>query len=380
MKKNIFLQNTNHGVHGVFKRDELRSTTRNYRNTTCHPCSSSVSSVVKYYSLLILLLIIIFTINSCASWGAASAEEYYAIGMAYYDMGKFEEAEKWLNRAKAKDKTKSASEYNLGRIAFETGRYDDAIKHFEAILKRDPVNVLALKAAAYTYIRSGDIEKAAALYDRVLALVPESADDGYNYALVLYAMKKYPEAEQVLKNHEFALLDNNDVLLLYARAQKEQNKPEAIDSYDKWLINNTDAQVRYEYAQLLEAQEMYARALTEYRLALDGLSSGSGELTKQDVRFTIARLLLFADAGSSDGVAQLQEAVADGFADTEKITGLLDDERISAANKEGIRAIITQLERAAAEAAAEAAAAEAAAKAAAADEPEVEEEAAEEEI
>jgi tetratricopeptide (TPR) repeat protein len=301
--------------------------------------------------VLILLSIIFLTLNGCASWGAASAEEYFAIGMAYYDMGKFEEAEKWLNRARLKDKTRSASEYNLGRIAFETGRYDDAIKHFEAILKRDPHNVLALKAAAYTRIRNGDIEKAAVLYDRVLALVPESADDGYNYALVLFAMKKYPEAEQVLKNHEFALLDNNDVLLLYARAQKEQNKPEAIDSYDKWLSNNTDAQVRYEYGQLLEAQELYARAQDEYRLALEGLPSGSVDPARLDVRFTIARLLLIADSGSSDGVTQLQEAVNEGFADTEKITALLKDERISAANKDAMRAVIKQIEQAASAAA-----------------------------
>ena len=294
--------------------------------------------------LIIFCLIIIFALNGCASWGgAASAEEYYSIGMAYYDMGKFADAEKWLNRAMAKDKTMTASEYNLGRIAFELGRFEDALKHFDSILKRDPNNVLALKAAAYTRIRNGDIEKAEALYDRVLALVPESADDGYNYALVLYAMKKYAETEKVLTKYEFALLDNNDVLLLYARSQKEQGKPEAIDSYDKWLINNTSSQVRYEYGQLLESHELYARALEEYRSALSGFTSSSVDPSRQEARFSIARLLLIADASSAEGITELKGAVDEGFSDAEKIADLLGDERISAANKEEVRAILSQV-------------------------------------
>ena len=300
-----------------------------------------------FYFMLFCLAAVI-ALNGCASWGAVTAEEYFSIGMAYYDMGKFDEAEKWLNRAKARDRTMSASEYNLGRIAYETGRYTDAVKHFESILKRDPHNVLALKAAAYTHIRNGDIEKAAALYDRILAIVPESADDGYNYALVLFAMEKYAETEQVLKNHEFALLDNSDVLLLYARSQKEQGKPEAIDTYDRYLSSNTNAQVRYEYAQLLESQELYARALEEYRSAMNGLASGSVDPSKQDVRFTIAHLLLVADSGSDEGITELKAAVADGYSEIGKVTGLLDDERISAAHIEEIRAIITEMESAAA--------------------------------
>ncbi|MDR0322739.1 MAG: tetratricopeptide repeat protein [Treponema sp.] len=301
-----------------------------------------------------IFLILIFVLFGCASWGAVSAEEYFAIGMAYYDMGKYAEAEKWLIRAKAKDRTMVASEYNLGRIAFETERYDDAVKHFESILKRDPNNILALKAAAYTRIRSGDIEKAAEFYDRVLVLVPESADDGYNYALVLYAMKKYDEAEKVLKAHEFALLDNNDVLLLYARAQKEQGKPEAIDTYDKWLANNTDAKVRYEYAQVLESHTMYARAMEEYRAAHTALSGGAVDPSKQDIRFSIAALLLVADSGSAEGITELKGAVDEGFSDKEKLQKLLENESISAKNKEEIRKIISDLAvQAAAQAAAE---------------------------
>ena len=289
---------------------------------------------------LFLFLTVLTLFDNCASWGAASAEEYFSIGMAYYDIGKYADAEKWLNRAKAKDKTMSASEYNLGRIAFETGRYEEAAKHFESILKRDPNNVMALKAAAYTRIRSGEIEKAAVLYDKLLAIVPESADDGYNYALVLFAMKKYEEAEQVLKNHEFALLDNNDVLLLYARAQKEQGKPEAIDSFAAWLANNNDVKVRYEYARMLEDGELYARALEEYRTALTGLTATSTDPTKGELRFTIARLLLIADAESTEGASELRGAVSDGYNDFDAIEELLSDGRISAANKDEIKAVI----------------------------------------
>jgi len=319
---------------------------------------------MKTYRLVFFLTAAaVLTLNNCVSSGAASAEEYFAIGMAYYDMGKFAEAEKWLSRAKAKDKTMSASEYNLGRIAFETERYEDALKYFESILKYDPNNIMALKAAAYTHIRNGDIEKAAALYDKVLTLVPESADDGYNYALVLFAMKKYEQTEQVLKNHEFALLDNNDVLLLYARSQKEQGKPEAIDSYDKWLANNTDAKVRYEYAQLLESNELYARALEEYRTALGGIAGGATDPSKPDIRFAIGRLLLIADSGSNAGITELKGAVDDGFTDSEKVNEMLADGRISAAHKDEIRTIITEMKRAAEAAkAAEAAEAEKAEK------------------
>ncbi|MCL2190961.1 MAG: tetratricopeptide repeat protein, partial [Treponema sp.] len=146
-----------------------------------------------------------FVLGGCASRWGLSAEEYFAIGMAYFEIAQnvtvnrdhfFREAERWLNRARARDRTMAASAYNLGRLHFEMGRFGEAANQFESILRRDPYNVLALRAAAYTRIRTGEIEKASALYERFLALVPESADDGYNHALVLFAMQRYAEAEQ----------------------------------------------------------------------------------------------------------------------------------------------------------------------------------------
>jgi len=295
-------------------------------------------------------------LGGCASRWGLSAEEYFAIGMAYFEIAQnvtvnrdhfFREAERWLNRARSRDRTMAASSYNLGRLHFEMGRFEEAAREFESILVRDPYNVLALRAAAYTQIRVGDIERASQLYERFLALVPESADDGYNHALVLFAMQRYAEAEQVLRRNEFALMENADFLLLYARAQHRQGRPEAIDSYAAWLAGNTDGRIRFEYAEILEGWALYARALEEYRTALEELSPTAVNPSRPEVRFAIARVLLIADPDNAEGLAELRDAVEDGYSDFDAIEELLESGRISEAVRDDIAAIIADGRRAA---------------------------------
>jgi tetratricopeptide (TPR) repeat protein len=294
-----------------------------------------------------LKIVVLFSLCWCSSClssqGAASAEEYFSIGMAYFELGRYEDAEKWLNRARAADKTKTASEYNLGRIAFETGRYNDAILFFDSVLAKDPENVIALKAAAYARIKTGDFVQAEALYDRVLVLVPESADDGYNYALVLCAMEQYEKAEGILLKYQFALKDNKDILLLYARTQRALNKVEAADSYAQWLAANEDPKITFEYASVLEQAELYARALEQYRACLSSLPQNSADPKKSTLRYTIARLLLTADPENKEGPEELKAAVSEGYADLDSLKALLEDERITAPHKEEIRRIIGEI-------------------------------------
>jgi tetratricopeptide (TPR) repeat protein len=289
---------------------------------------------------------------SCVSQ-AASAEEYFSIGMAYFELGKFEEAEKWLNRARSVDRTMTASEYNLGRIAFETGRYKEAAERFESILKKDPLNVMALKAAAYARIKNGDIEEAGELYAKVLELVPEGADDGYNYALVLYAMEQFDTSEKVLLNYPYALEENSDALLLLARTRKALGKVEAADNYAKWinLSSAANPQVLYEYAQALESASLYARALEQYRAAVGALAQDAESLKKKSLfRFAAARLLLTADSGSGEGIQELEAAVSEGFNDTAALEDLLEDGRISEEHKTDIRKLADRIRNPPAEA------------------------------
>jgi tetratricopeptide (TPR) repeat protein len=296
----------------------------------------------KLQFIVIALCFSVLIICGCYTM-AASAEEYFSIGMAYYELGNFKEAETWLNRARIVDKTMVASTYNLGRIAYEMGRYQEAVKHFEDILTIDQNNVLALKAAAYTRIKTNDFNIADRHYSRLLQLVPESADDGYNHALVLYAMKTYAEAEKVLERYMFSLLENNEIQLLYARCQGAQNKVEAINSYTTWLNNNKDAKIRSEYAKVLEHHELYARAIEEYRLAV---TETNDRLIKADIYFSLANVLLIADSDSTAGITELQNAVNEGFSDIDAVEKLLSN-NISASNSDSIKNIISNMRRAA---------------------------------
>jgi tetratricopeptide (TPR) repeat protein len=308
----------------------LQSARRGQRSTT------SLCAAIVIYACL------------CYSCGTAtSAEEYYSIGMAYYEMGKYEEAERWLSRAVGQDKTMRASEYNLGRIQYETGRYTEASKRFEKILKKDPENVLALKAEAYTKIKMGDLKKAEEYYSKVLALEPESADDGYNYALVLFAMDKPAESEAVLLKYEYEIYDKKENLLLLARVQKAQGKLDAIDTYDKWLAKNADPQVRYEYATVLDSGGFYAKALEEMRKALSELSVETETLKRSTINFGIARLMLIADASNDEGITMLRDALSSGFKDMDAINDLIKDARLPKARQDEVQRTVDTILKAA---------------------------------
>jgi tetratricopeptide (TPR) repeat protein len=299
------------------------------------------------YLFFLILLLSFSNFISCAGT-AASAQEYYSIGMAYFELGKFDEAEKWLNRAKQTDRTMVASTYNLGRLAYEKQRYDDAVKYFESILKKDADNILALKAAAYSRIKTGDIEIAEKHYSRLLSLVPDSADDGYNHALVLFALGRYTDSEELLEKYPAALQENKDTMLLYARSQAKLKKVEAIESFSNWLSVNTDVKVRYEYGQVLEDNEFYARALEEYRKAYTDIPAAAVNPAKHEIRFAIAKVLLIADGENIEGVNELQGAVESGYNDIAAVESLLDY-KISAANKNTIQNIINNMIKTAAE-------------------------------
>jgi tetratricopeptide (TPR) repeat protein len=246
----------------------------------------------------------LFLLSSCLT-SAIKAEEYYNMGMAYFELKKYAQAENWFNKAKYNTLTRTASEYNLGRIAYETGRYREARRYFEQIVHRDGENITALKAAAYTCIMLEEFDKAEDYYRRILELVPESYDEGYNYALVLMALGKAEDAENALTAHTDILNPDNNTenvkaLLLLARSQKEQGKPEAADTYTACLQKEDNPVVRAEYAGYLAEMGHTEKALKEYKLALENTKLTEGK--KAEIQQAITGL-----EGNGEGGSKVQQ-------------------------------------------------------------------------
>ena len=130
--------------------------------------------------------------------------------------------------------------------------------------------------------------------------------------------------------------------MLLARAQKAQNKVEAIDSYANWLsIHTGDANPQgiFEFAQVLERAGHYARALEQIEEAYEALTQDRATLTRAMLQFEKARLLLALDPENPDGMAEFNRAIEAGFSDTDAMEAILYDERITRDNRDEIRRI-----------------------------------------
>lgn len=270
----------------------------------------------------------ICSIVACATAGGTvvRAEEYYSIANAYFELKKYDEAERWFSLASRHEKTALAARYQLGRIAFEKGEPAEAARIFEDLLPLDPDNLMLIRAAAYSRMKLGEWDAAISLFDKASHLAPETEDARYNYALALAYADRFEEAAERLKPRVEAFPDDRESILLLARMERKLERPEAADHFAVALALKDDVAVRVEFAECLESLDFFARAVEEYDTLLD--SETLAPAKKAEYRFLKARALLFAGDGAA-GVSELREAITDGFTDRAALELLLADPRLA---------------------------------------------------
>ncbi|MCA1950143.1 MAG: tetratricopeptide repeat protein [Treponema sp.] len=283
----------------------------------------------------------LFSLSSCVTGpSSVSEEELYSIGKAYFDLGKYNEAEVWFQKASRFKKTEAASLYYIGRILFIQQKYDEAAQIFENLLKKDADNLMLLKAAAFSYLASQKFEKAETLYKRVVALSPESKDSGYTYALVLYGLKKYNDALSILKNLNAHAGEDRDALLLLARTEKKLGYPEALDHYSKWLEKGDDPVVLKEFAEVAGGQSLFARAIEALKKIKQSNREAAAGLQKGEIDFLLGKYIMISDPSDTQGLKYIESALAAGYKDETQFNLLLSDSKLSDNQKQSIKALM----------------------------------------
>jgi serine/threonine protein kinase/tetratricopeptide (TPR) repeat protein len=128
---------------------------------------------------------------------------YAALGQAYWRKFENTRDRTWINLAS--EQSNRAFQLNnqllqahitLGMIATGTGRYREAIQHYNDALAADPTNADAYRGLAEAYEFSGDLDLAESTYKRAIQLKPDYWA-GYNVLGAFYFRNnKYEEAKE----------------------------------------------------------------------------------------------------------------------------------------------------------------------------------------
>lgn len=125
----------------------------------------------------------------------AAAQGEYLLGLAYWAQADRTRAGEHLRRALAADPASSDARYQLGKLEWERGRPTEAVALLSALpaTRRQEPEVELLLARAWTDSGAGD--RAIALYRRVLAAAPRTAEAAGELAWLLAVRPQASEAD-----------------------------------------------------------------------------------------------------------------------------------------------------------------------------------------
>jgi tetratricopeptide (TPR) repeat protein len=177
-----------------------------------------------------------------------SAEAAHELGLIAYQSGKLDEAIGHIRRAVDLDGKVAIYHANLGEMCRLAGRPEEGIQHGKQALELDPDNPGALSNVGIALFELKRLDEALAHYDRALALNPDFIEAHSNRGNALYALKRLPEAEAAHRgalalNPRFAQAWNNlgtvlrdlkrpeEALAAYRKAlDQAPNDPDTLDN------------------------------------------------------------------------------------------------------------------------------------------------------
>ncbi len=255
---------------------------------------------------------------------AALGQEYYNLGNVHLELKNYERAVAMYREAIRLDPELHRAYYNLSLALSESGRADEAVAILEGLAGKDPQNRDMLEALAYAYHAQGQDEKALQSYERILELAPEHTGARYNLAILLGKAGRGGEAvSQLQRLLELEPADLQALFQLGRLLAGEGRSAESVDALERYVQQlPEDAAAQALLGDGYRRLEKYDRALQAYAAAL------TQQEKLAEARFYSALIYLTRIEDPQAGLAALQRALEDGFADRQQIAALYDSPKL----------------------------------------------------
>ena len=144
-----------------------------------------------------ILLICLFFMTACSINTQTKSTEYAARGTMYMKMGKYEKAEKYLNKAI------QANPYNLdaykdrGSLYYNLAKYEQALKDFDYALSYEPINSSLLSAKGAALASLGKYEESFKALAAALQLHPANVAALNSIAGLYYLDNNFAKAAEI---------------------------------------------------------------------------------------------------------------------------------------------------------------------------------------
>ncbi len=230
------------------------------------------------------------------------------LGLMYLLQGDAERAIPVLQQAVALKPT-ADNRYALGNAFYDAGRYEDALNEYQAALAADPRHFDSAVRLGDTYEQLSRTDEAIAAYRQALTIREDA--DVHAYVGMLLARQGQVETAEAEYRASLRLADNVLAHLglaeLYQRAGKAD---QAIAEYEAALRLQDDPATRFGLARLYEAQGRLEDAANQYQAAAARFAPGDPYADANRAAWGSVLLRL---CRSDEALSALQGATASSF-------------------------------------------------------------------
>ncbi|MDR1375178.1 MAG: tetratricopeptide repeat protein [Treponema sp.] len=149
------------------------------------------------------------------------------LGIVYFKQGRHNKALEVFNRILKIDPFNAEARNNMGVVYSDQGRHKEAVQNFRQALESDPKYVKAVVNMERALEDQGDFADAVVELEKLVKLVPDSADIRNRLASLYIKMERYPEALEQAKAAQEWEPENVQSLRLEGTAQRIMGNDEA---------------------------------------------------------------------------------------------------------------------------------------------------------